>query len=325
MSSVDVVSIAMRHMSIHRTAGLGGIVWVVLATAQVCGQAVQRFPAPDWQREPGASVFFDDVFREALVGNRPRELMPDSGSDRPEGQRHPSAAEGVTTSQWSSTIAADVLMDEIKSCVNQLARDVQNTGDFSARGQREARDRLILLTVMFHVVSQYDGEIRWQAQASSTRDTCAATVNRLEDAPNSSTARQLIMATQQSLQEVLAGGPAQQPLKDTPAWYDSVDRAALMRRLEAAVDSLDNSASSNKELQARQWCHELGIIATLAEFLTLDGMDDADDPTYRQFASQMHDLANGMREHVQQNLAADLTTSRKSLQTTCANCHNDYR
>src|SRR5690606_7859631 len=78
--------------------------------------------------------------------------------------------ETQTKAGWSNTIEAETIEDEIKRLHKRLAEIVTTPGPFKSGGYTAARVNYNELALLFGIIAEYDGEIRWKAKASGLRD-----------------------------------------------------------------------------------------------------------------------------------------------------------
>lgn len=302
------------------------MLWASIAVAGlVVGQIDAAGPARR-ARPPKFSKSIRDAFfadaREKLVGPRP---TPAASGPAPVA---PMPAPPSTGAGWSKWIAAEVVEDEIIRQQIKLAKTVQNSIRFKVEDFQKARDHLSVLAVMFAIVAEYDGRIRWQPQAAAVRDLVSRAGFNCKVGTDGS--YQEAKTRSEDLQTLVRGGPLQlpDPAADV-AWSKVADRAPLMRRLERAQPQTIVPLTANArefERNADTLAHEAQLIAALAEVITREGYEFADDETYLEYARAMQAQALSLRDAAQQNNYEQARQAAGELSKACRNCHDEgYR
>lgn len=271
-------------------------------------------------------VFFPDA-REKLVGPRPQAATPGTKSTADTRPTDPVSQPPAAGDGWSKWITAEVVEDEIKAGQIALAAAVQNPTAFKGGEYEQARENLSLIAVMFGIVAEYDGDIRWRREAAAARDVVARAGFNCKvgtDASYNEAKRR-----SEDLQTLVRGGSVSlpQPAADVN-WSKVAGRPPLMKRLEQAyqqaVAPLTGSANEF-ERHADRLAHEAQVIAVLSEVITREGYEFADDETYVEYTRAMQNAALSLREAA---LRQDYQQARKAkgmLSKACIQCHDGYR
>ncbi len=246
-------------------------------------------------------VFFPDA-REKLVGTRPE---PASGKPTPGAATAATAAEPAAPAggEWSKLIAAEAVEDEIKSQQIRLADMVANPTRFKSGEFRQARTSLSTLAAMLGVVAEYDGRVRWQDEAAALRDLVGQAAASCTEGTDD--AYQQARMRSDDLQLLIRGGSLSLPAgAEQPDWSKLADRPSLMKRLEQAQQQVLSPLTANSEEfqnNAERLYHESQIVAALAELITREGFEFADDPAYVEFAKEMQQQALSVRNAARQD------------------------
>lgn len=295
-------------------------------------QAQNRTPAkrakPPTFDSATTRAFAPDLFAK-LVGERPAN--PGAVQPPPGGQ--PSAVAAATDapkagSGWSNLITAATLEDEVKAIKLACAKNLTTPTDFAGKGHKEIRRDYTVLAVLFAIIAEYDGDVRWKKDAAVARDLFARTASNAKAGGNVNVYNESKKRFDE-LSDLLNGssppGAAEQQETD---WAAVADRAPLMQRLELAGDknlspwtSSDSSFAENVE----SILHEAEIVAALAETLTREGMQDADDETYAGFAERMKRQARNIVDAVRLNNADQARQAVGEISKACSECHESYR
>jgi len=278
---------------------------------------------PPWSKDV-IGIFFEDA-RTKLVGPR-----PNFGSRRAAAAPAASSGQGTAatgTFRWSSVIAAETLEDEIKAQKLLLDQQVTTPGRFK-RGQYHAcRERFGTLAVMFAIVAEYDGRVRWQEQAAGIRDSLALARQRCQ--VGSAQSFREAKRRKQELNDVVRGATVEvRPAQRMVAWDEVTDVEALMRRAEQAHQQrLAPWLADARQLPkyADAIFHEAQVLAALAVGLRREGLPGWDDQTYLEYARQLERAAIDMVRAVRQNNYEALRAAAGRATRVCGECHDGYR
>lgn len=314
----------------------GWRIFALLTLAAAAGFATHEALAagpPRRARPPKFSKSIRDAFfpdaREKLVGPRPQPAAapgtaPASGTAANPATPLPTlAASGVGWKQW---ISPEAVEDEIKARQMDLAQTIQNATTFKAGDFQKARETLSVLAVMFGIVAEYDGTIRWQDAAAALRDQVARAGFNCKVGTDGSYSEAKTRA--EELQTLVRGGRLKLPdASDKPTWPQVADRQPLMKRLEQAHKSIQARVANQRELErhADELVHEAQLIAALAEVITHAGYEFAEDGTYLEYAKAMQAQAVSVRDAALQNNYEQARQAAGEMDKACNNCHEGFR
>ncbi len=302
---------------------------VVWCLAQTSGKPSKpRVKPPKFEEAQVESVFFSDVF-SVVVGSRPdlQGTAPSSvaGSSTPGGSA--AASPTATVAGWGKTISGTTVENEIKALKLLLDQDVTTPADFKGRGYKACRTHFSVAAMLFAIVNEYDGDIRWKADAAGARDTFARTAANAKVGTTQvfNEARQ----RKTELEDLIRGNAfpvkAQSPENDWPA---ICDRSPLMLRLDVAFHGEIKPATANAgefKAKAEKLKHEAELLGAIAEVLCKSGMEDGDDDTYAGYAKEMlqgsHDILDALKTD-------DYDKARQAagnIDKACNTCHEGYR
>jgi hypothetical protein len=318
---------------------LGGLLITVAVNVIVAQTApprkVRRAEPPDFSKVPGVNTtFFPDVFSQALEGERPANL----GAALPATVANPStggATSGSTTgspagaSGWSKVVSATAIEDEIKAIKLRLDPEINTPTKFAGSGHKAARREFTLLAVLYGIIGEYEGDVRWKDVAPGVRDAFArGAANAKVSTPQAFNEAKLRL---DDLGQLIGGGSfgaagESERTADWPKVCD--DRSPLMQRLESAhqgkLQVMTASADEFKN-HADAVAHEANILAALAEVLGKEGMPDADADDYAGWVKQITTASGEILEAVKSN---NYDQARKAVGTigqACSQCHELYR
>lgn len=291
----------------------------------------QRAKRPEFKDSDFEGVFFDDLFKEGLVGERPAQIAPKQGSPTQTpgnsgGGSNESSEGGLYA--WSEIIASTAIEDEIKAIKLSVERDVTTPTKFTSRGYKLARRHFSIAAMLFAVIAEYDGQVRWQKFAPHARDDFARSAANCKVGSQQAYAEAKVR--KQDLQDLIGGGTIDTSGDaDAKASWDKVaDRSPLMQRIEMAHQGKLTPLLANEgEFKANKptIMHEAYMVAIVAEVLKQEGMEDGDDEDYAGYSDNMKkaalDIINGVKND-------DYETARKAagvIGQSCSECHELYR
>lgn len=301
----------------------------LLVWAQSKGKPKVRAALPTkW--EQGSGDFFQDVFKEGVVGARPDlskgTPLPVAGAPTtPGGSDTPVAAGGVFA--WSQLISPTTIEDEVKSSKKVLDEEVVTPAKFAGNGYKVIRKQFSVLAMMFAIIGEYDGEVRWKADGPAARDVFARSAGNCKVGTiqvfNEAKIRK------QELEDLLSGNPLKDRAGDAKATWNTVtDRSPLMQRLEAAQQTKLSPWVANKEEfkdHSEELLHEAQITAVLAEILKKEGMQDGDDNDYRAFCDRLQKAALDIVDAAKRDDYDKARAAVGEINKSCDDCHGSYR
>ncbi len=286
---------------------------------------VKRVARPKFDNQP-SDVWFDDVARQGLVGARPTTAQQQSPTVAAS-KGSTSQAGGVDSGfRWSSLIGRDALEDEIKSLSQDLAKSVTTPVRFKTNSG-DVHQAMAMLSLSFAVIREYDDEVRW-------KDSSAAAQAALQQAmvnsrSNSDQAFNYCKSRKFDLEDLVRGGsfPESEKPDDALEWADVIGRTETMIRLENADDDLKEWTADKKTFTKKRndIAREAQWIAAIAEAISREGMDDADDDGYLEFSKAMKEAALNTVTAVQNDDFDSASRFANQITQSCDNCHEQWR
>jgi hypothetical protein len=292
----------------------------------------KRALPPKWDQRT-LDKFLTDA-RGTLEGERPNfgegaaSKPADGGPSSPSPGTNPSPSAPSGEFSWSKLISGDSLTDEIKTYQTALKDEVKNPSQFKGDGFKKARRDFSFLAVAFAVIAEYDGDVRWKAQALAARDLFArAGVNckvATDQSFNDSKARA------EDLAALVRGETLQAPPNQEAKtqWPKVSNRPPLMNRLDVAETNrlavwTANQGDFNKNGDAIY--REAQIVAMIAEVIQRDGYEFTDDNSYKSFAQEMQKHALEIAEAAKSKNFDQARKANGDLAKACSNCHGSFR
>ncbi len=135
-------------------------------------EPARRARPPHWERLP-PGIFFENAFEQGLRGERPARLAADSERNPPTPPTSVATEPATRGRDWAELISATSIEDELKSVKQRCDSALQSEGYFKTQGYREIRAHLGVAAMLFAIIDQYPGPVRWQKSARTARDLFA--------------------------------------------------------------------------------------------------------------------------------------------------------
>ena len=307
-------------------AGISSLLpWAMLASANQAKkpQVRQRAKLPDFSSRDAEEYFFPNVF-EKLNGDR-----PSSAESAVEGVPERSAPEEVDRGDpWSQFISATTITDEIKARKILIDKNVTTPSDFAGRGHKPVRRDHSLLAVLFAIVEEYDGDIRFQRSAAVARARFARAASNAKAGGSLSVYNEAKLR-KQDLQDLVGGGRlSSEGRPPAMEWAKVVNRTALMQRLELASQERLTPFTRDAETRQRhrdEITHESELVSAIAHVLTKEGVEDGDDEDYAKLARAMQVAAQEMAAAMKRDDSSSVRAAAGQISKACADCHELYR
>jgi len=285
-------------------------------------------PRPDqWDAATRAAFSADATRHLGPGGPRTLHVAPPAGAPEDLAGTSPGGAVAPLGVRWSQLISRDTLEDEVKQLLTAIDEDVRSLGNFKSGGSQQARLHFTLLAALFEVIGQYDGEVRWQRQATTWAGLFARAGRNCQAA--SDAAYNEARARSADLAELVRGGDVDPPATSRADDASAVlDRRPLMSRLELAQQERLGPATANAaQFQRRQAevQHEAELLAALAALLPREGFEFADDAGFRARADELQAAAAALRKAANEASYPEARSAVGAIQQSCEKCHADYR
>lgn len=229
---------------------------------------------------------------------------------------------------WSKLVAAATLEDEVKGQNAPIAEVTKTPSEFKGGGNQKARVYFSELALLFGVIGQYDGDVRWKRDALALRDLFKrAGVNCKVGTDNSfKEAKQ----RSEDLTQLIGGGKIEAPKPDPDVkWADVANRPPLMMRMGKegfdprikAWTADKGEFSKNREALAK----EAQIVAVIAHLIQDESYEFADDEGYQGYAKELETQATEVVEAIKADSFERAQKAAGQLNKACSSCHGDYR
>jgi hypothetical protein len=303
-----------------------------LLVAQQKQTTVKRAKPPKFDPAKVSEYFFEDAFAK-VIGERPAAnataVAPTNGSVAASptvtsGTTSPAASSGG----WSQLISSTTIEDEIKAIKREVDKNITTPSDFAGRGHKTIRREFSILAMLFAIIAEYEGDVRFKKDAPAARNLFARAANNTKAGGNTTVFSEA-KTRKTDLDELLGGSSlTTEGASEAPDWPTIIDRSPLMQRLETAFQGKVTPALSNKDEFAKNTdavLHESELIGAMATVLTKEGMSDADDETYAGFAKTMKEAAHEVASAVKSNNYDQARAASGKIDKACSQCHESYR
>lgn len=301
-----------------------GVTLAALAQKRQPKKSIRRAKLPTFEHKLTSQFFFDDVFSK-LNGPRPAQRTVIAPRRAAKETTNPNAR--AKKHAWAKIISSETIEGEVKSIKIRLDKSVTTPTDFAGRGFRVARRDFSILAVLFAIISEYDGDVRWKNDAMAARDIFARVASNAKASGNSNVYKEA-KSRLEDLADLLRGSGLSRPV-ETPenAWDTITGRAPLMQRLDRGSKELAVWTASSGEFSrnAEQVLHEAEMIASISEILIKENMEDGDDEDYVAFVRRMQQAATNISSAVKLNNVDQARRASGEITQTCDACHELYQ
>ena len=334
----------MNRSQVVATLGIASALWILLPLAQATaqgGKLPSRAKPPQFESSKFDGIFFPDV-NAALSGELPKSqstlqinasgtsgnAMAGGGSSGASGSAAggPESGSGSDPMGWKGLVSPTSLEGLVKESKLRLDKIVTTPTAFAGGGYNDARREFSLLSLLFAIIENYPGEVRWKASASAARGAMERTAANTKVG-----SRQVYDESKkrlQDLQTLLNGSPLTAEVKTDIAWENLIDISPLMKLLEWAHEGQLAKMTASEDLfkQNQEEIARLAeLVAVLGRTSTIEKMPNADDAQFVAFAKDMIQNAQQISVAVQTGNAELARSAAGKLGQSCATCHDSYR
>lgn len=303
-----------------------GLLVVTISAQDKRPQRRVRARLPRFDAEEASRIFFDDVF-DRLIGERPKTGRLAETDQKSPAATSPAAIVSGSEESWSSLISAETIEDEVKALKLSVDRTVTTPGSFAGRGHLTARLDFTLLAMLFGIIDQYDGDVRWQESARTASRSLARAAANLK-AGGSIQVYNEAKLRKQDLDDLVRGSRLSVSDDQELLWSDLVDRSVLMQLLEKRLEPDLKAWTSNDsafEDHLTDVVHASELTTAIAAILAIEDMDDASDDEYREFAALLQQGGLELTRAGRSQSSAAASSAMSKISRSCVDCHDSYR
>jgi hypothetical protein len=293
---------------------------------------VKRVKRPVFTERDWDGIYFENLFRDGLVGPRPLVVGSD-GTDQKDKTGNPAVGETQATGtdvsksgSWAKFISGEVLENEIKRLHGLLEIEVTTPLKFKSE-YLKARQTYSMLSMWFAIIYEYPDDVRWKQYSAVAQPAFWRAAANSRTA--SEQAYQNARIRRDDLQEMIRGGAfpdVEKPI-DELDWSQVVDRVPVMTQLQESLDELKQQTSSQGGFDGKldQVAHRAAMIAAIGLVLTQENMDDADDEGYTKFANKMSTNALAVLDACKVKDFQAAASAVNKIDQSCNNCHEEWK
>jgi hypothetical protein len=229
---------------------------------------------------------------------------------------------------WSKLISPDSLEAEVKGQVPVTAEAVKTMTGFKGKGREQAQTSFTVLAMLFGVIAQFDGDVRWKKDAAGLEKSFSQAGFNCKT--SSDAAYKGSQKCSQDLSELVRGGTVDLPKGDASVpWSDLLNRPALMRRMEEARVggnvskwlSTKGEFKKNKDALLR----EAQMLAVISEVIKSKGFESGDDDAYQKYATALQAQCLVMIEAIHTDQQDKAQSTFAQISKACDACHGDFK
>jgi hypothetical protein len=289
---------------------------------------IKRVRRPVFKERDWDGIYFEDLFRDGLVGPRPKKLTAEqlAAQNKPEDATASQLGAENKGSGWSQWISGPTIEDEVKALQQQLAVDITTPGKFKT-DYNKVHQSYSILSMLFAIIGQYDGDVRWKqfsgpAQASFERAAANSRVGTIQ-------AYESCKRRAQQLQDMVRGGNFSGTDKpaETLDWSQVVGHSPVMEQLEISYEALKQLTARESQFNESmpEVLHLAELIAAMSHTIQQPSMEYGEEEGYVEYARQMRDAAAKVSKSCRNNDFESASNAVNLIGQTCTNCHEEWR
>jgi hypothetical protein len=290
-------------------------------------RAFKTAPPPKF-KEDEVSTFFDDALKQLGPGQPGAVVAAATPTSGGLPNEDPDGGAATSDAGWSKLIAASTIEDEIKAQANPLAEVTKTPSVFKGGGNQPARVYFTEVAMLFGIIAQYDGDVRWKKDALGLREIYKRAGGNCKVGTDNSYKE----AKQRSddLGQLITGGKVELPKPDPDAkWADIANRPPLMMRMgKEGYDPKIKAWTSDKgefSKNRNALLEEAQIVAVIAHLIQDPSYEYGDDETYIEYAKELEKAALEIVEAVKGDSLERAQAAAGQLNKACSTCHEGYR
>lgn len=303
---------------------VGTLALASYASAQRAGTKPTRAEAPVFSRSDSAGIFFEDV-KSLLKGELPSTRRI-SNTPEPTMKAESGGSSADDPRAWKNLITPNSLEDLVKGSKLELDKIVTTPAAFMGGGFKAARREFSLQAVLFSIIEEYPGEVRWKNNSAVAREllTRAASNTKVGSIQTYNESKKRLL----DLGDLVNGASLAGEARTEIAWGEAIDRTPLMELLKWAFDehvakycASESEFQSNKD-SLRKYAE---LISVLGKIAIHEDMPDGSDADYVAFANEMIARSHDIALAVEANNADQARSAAAKVGQSCTDCHESYR
>jgi len=288
-----------------------------------------------WIGEIPYDVFYDQPLTIAAdntslasnaTGNTPPATGTETTTDTPMPSTGTSSGGGAKSSvSWEEVIPMPFLVAEVKRLRTQLTQNLQTVATYNRATDQIALDGA-MLSAMGALAEVHPEDNPWKVNAKFVRDLGYEVYMNADG-----TGREPWTATKEPFENamtVLDGGatPDISP-EDKLPFSDVVYMSEIMKQIELSFNSLKANINTEDRLKEDPAAveREIRVLLALGTMMGTESYSYTDEKKYQDFVKRFVDGAKQSTDAVKTGLIDDFQAGLNTIQTTCAECHTQYR
>lgn len=237
----------------------------------------------------------------------------------------PATPPSSSARDWRDILPMAQLVEEVKLLRTRLGENLNTVATYNKSFKAIANDAAVL-AALAAVVTEHPEAVSWKTRAPDIRDVAREIVG-----DSTGTGREKFVKCRDALDRLFTlldgGTPPAQPAPATLPLAEVAQVADLMQRIESSFTSLKANVRAPGDFKndGAKIDRETRLLLALGTLIADSSYDSADQLTYQQQASK---LATGLREALTAARSNDVDAYQSALgrvQTSCAECHREYR
>lgn len=290
-------------------------------------QQTFKTAAPPKFKDDEVAAFFDNALSKLGPG-QPGAVVVAAAPGAPGGLNDDVGGAAASNAAWSKLISASTIEDEIKALAGPLAEKTKTPSEFKSGGNTPARVAFTELALLFGIIAEFDGDVRWKKDALGLREIYKHAAGNSKTGSDNSYKE----AKQRTddLAQLISGGKVDLPKPDPDAkWVDIANRAPLMQRMgKEGYDPKIKAWTSDKgefSKNRNALLEEAQIVAAIAHVIQDGSYEYGDDDTYLEYARELEKQALELVEAVKGDSLERAQAAGGQLNKSCSTCHEGYR
>jgi len=309
--------------SVHLLAGAGLVITLGLLAGSVDAQRAATAPKFSKLSLAEKKARWDSIPLDISFPD-PAQFAPKTPEGGPAGA---SGSSGGAV-EWAKLISPTSIEALIPAAVADTTDEIKNLGLFSARGFKKAQVNETVLAVLFHVVNEYPGNVKWKNQASGLRDLTAeaAMLAANKDQPALDASKKALDQVGQLLKNAnlkVEPGEAGVSVAEKIADFSNVmKRMEECHRLKLYLWTGNEGELKKHEKEAVE---EAELLATLGQVILDGSYPLATERDYMEYATALRDAAKDIAAGVRSNNFDQARKGSVAINKACDQCHGAYR
>ena len=226
---------------------------------------------------------------------------------------------------WMHLISTDTIRTEVTDTIAELEVELaKDANSFRGGEHRSVRKQFAKLSLLFGIVHNYEKKLTWQEQArqasihfNATAYTCRTGTLQVRDQAIKSLGLLRNFVIDNHKTDFRIGGPC----------ISLPNRSLLMNIQEEEIQKITSGIQNPDDLVKKSvgLKRSAQLIGSIAQLLSWQGMDDANDKEYVKHAGETVAYAHAFAKAAAISEHKVSATAFSKLKNSCTKCHAEYR